>query len=113
MPSEHVRMVHDILRKHLPSNVSVWVFGSRACWTTKRSSDLDLALEGDCKLDYDIMYKLEYAFDESDLPYKVDVIDLNRVSDGFRQIVDSHKIILLDANTSDNERRTHDTVNIG
>ena len=109
MSLEHVRMVHDILRKHLPSNIRVWVFGSRACWITKRYSDLDLALEGDCKLDYDVLYKLEYAFDEFDLPYKVDVIDLNRVSNGFRQIVDSHKIILLDANTSYDAR--HDTAN--
>lgn len=87
----HLEMVQEILREHLPSGVTVWVFGSRVSWTTKDSSDLDLALEGDSPLNYDTIVSLEVAFEESDLPYKVDVIDLNRVSDSFRQIVDAQK----------------------
>lgn len=86
-------MILDILRKYLPVGVKVWVFGSRADWTTRDSSDLDLALEGDSALDYGVMVALETAFEESDIPYKVDVIDLNQVTDGFRQIVDAQKII--------------------
>ncbi len=86
-------MILDILRKYLPVGVKVWVFGSRADWTTRDSSDLDLALEGDSALDYGVMVVLETAFEESDIPYKVDVIDLSQVTDGFRQIVDAQKII--------------------
>ena len=90
----HLDVVLGILYKHLPAGVKVWVFGSRADWTTRDSSDLDLALEDDSALDYDTIMSLETAFEESSLPYKVDVVDLNRVSDSFKRIVDAQKVIL-------------------
>ena len=92
----HLDVVLGILRKHLPANVRVWVFGSRADWTTKDSSDLDLALESDSALDYGTLVALETAFEESKLPYMVDIIDLNQVSDSFRRIVGDQKIFLTD-----------------
>ena len=52
---DHLEMVQDVLRAHLPAGFKVWGFGSRATWTTKDSSDLDLAVEGDAKLDYKAM----------------------------------------------------------
>ena len=87
-------IVCDILRKHLPPDVRAWVFGSRADWTTKNSSDLDIALEGDGRLRYKTMSSLEYAFEESDLPYTVDVVDLKTANPTFRQIVDKQKMSL-------------------
>lgn len=83
----HKGMVCDILEKHLPAYVKVWVFGSRADWTTRDSSDLDLALDGGSRLDHDMMSDLSIAFEESDIPYKVDVIDMNALSDSFKHIV--------------------------
>lgn len=91
---DHLRVVQKILRENLPSGVAVWVFGSRADWATKDTSDLDLALEGDSALDHGTISALEMAFEESDLPYRVDIIDLNHVSDKFRQIVNAQKIPL-------------------
>ena len=99
---EHMKIVCGILRKHLPHNVNVWVFGSRADWTTKKSSDLDLALEGDDKIQYKIIHALARDFDDSTLPYAVDVIDLNQTSDIFRQIVDlQKKVLIYDTNIPD------------
>ena len=114
----HLDIVLDILHKHLPVDVKVWVFGSRVDWSTKDTSDLDLALEGDSALDYSTIVALETAFEESKLPYSVDVIDLNQVSDSFRQIVDVQKAPLPLANdtTSQNENwhivRLGDLVNV-
>ena len=87
----HLNTVLDILDRHLPTGVKVWVFGSRADWTTKDSSDLDLALEGGSALDHDTMSALEAAFEESSLPYRVDVIDLNQTSSNFIRIIESHR----------------------
>ena len=87
----HLDIILDILHKHLPADVGVWVFGSRADWTTKDSSDLDLALGGDSALDRGTIAALEAAFEESSLPYRVDIIDLNQVSDKFKRIVDAQK----------------------
>ena len=84
---DHLEIVQDILREHLPTDVRVWAFGSRANWTTKDSSDLDLAVEGATRLDNKVMSALEMAFEESDLPYFVDVVDLNTVGDAFKKIV--------------------------
>ena len=92
---DHLAIVRDILRAHLPAGFEVWVFGSRANWTTKDSSDLDLAVEGAARLDYRIMGDLEIAFEESDLLYAVDVVDLKDVSPEFKNIVDSQKVPLL------------------
>ena len=85
---DHLGIVQDILIKNLPAGVKVWVFGSRANWTTKDSSDLDLALEGEGKLSHKVLGALKDAFEDSSLPYTVDVVDFNRIGDAFKQIVE-------------------------
>ena len=91
---DHLEIVQGILREHLPLGVKVWAFGSRANWSTKDSSDLDLALEGESKLSHKVLGALKDAFEDSALPYTVDVVDLNRISDSFRQIVKSQRVPL-------------------
>ena len=92
---DHLEVVQGILREYLPVDVKVWVFGSRANWSTKDSSDLDLALEGESRLSHKLLGTLKDAFDDSALPYTVDVVDLNRIGDSFRQIVESQRTPLL------------------
>lgn len=89
---DHLRIVRNVLREYLPPNVNAWVFGSRANWTATDSSDLDLALKGDSRLGRKTMGALEDAFEDSSLPYTVDVIDLNRISDSFRRIVEAQRV---------------------
>ena len=91
---DHLEIVQGILREHLPEGVKVWVFGSRANWTTKDSSDLDLALESKTMLSHKLLGALKDAFEDSSLPYTVDVVDLNRIGDSFRQIVGSQRVPL-------------------
>ena len=98
--ANHLEIVQDILRSHMPAGFEVWVFGSRANWTTKDSSDLDLAVEGAASLDHGVMVGLEIAFEESDLPYTVDVVDLNAVSPGFKRIVEDQRVLLPSMATS-------------
>ncbi len=94
---DHLEIVQDILRAHLPAGFEVWVFGSRANYTTKDSSDLDLAVEGTASLNHRTMVGLEIAFEESDLPYTVDVVDLNAISHNFKQIVEDQRVPLPSA----------------
>ena len=88
---DQLEIVQHILLKHMPAGVKVWVFGSRANWTTKDSSDLDLALEGQGKLSHKVLGALKDAFEDSSLPYTVDVVDFNRIGDSFKQIVESQR----------------------
>ena len=119
--SDHLKIVQDILCTHLPSDVKVWVFGSRATWTTKDSSDLDLAVEGDMPLDFKTINILKDAFEDSSLPYTVDVVDMNRVSGSFRQVIEEHKtlfpvqesnleVAICDRNQQDRKNEHNDKV---
>ncbi len=78
---DHLEIVQDILRKHLPGDFKVWVLGSRANWTPKDSSDLDLALEGEGGLSYRLLRTMQDAFEDSNIPNPVDVVDFNRIGD--------------------------------
>ena len=75
------------------------------------SSDLDLALEGDSRLGRKTMGALEDAFEDSSLPYTVDVVDLNRISDSFRRIVAAQMVpfpVAQDSGeTRTNRRKVH------
>ena len=92
---DHLEIVQNILRDNLPAGVKVRVFGSRAKWSTRDASDLDLALEGEGKLDRSLLNSLADAFENSALPYKVDVVDINRTSEGFRRIIESNSEPLM------------------
>lgn len=83
---DNLSMVKQILREHVPE-YEVWVFGSRVQGTAKRYSDLDIALVGSEKLDFNRLYRLKEAFEESELPIRVDVIDWQTTSDAFRQVI--------------------------
>ncbi len=93
--ADHLRIVHNVLARHLPDGVKVWVFGSRATWATKDSSDLDLALEGDGEISRRSLSALEAAFEDSDLPFAVDVVDFSRIGEAFRRIVAKQRVQLM------------------
>lgn len=93
--NKHLKIVQDILRNNLPENVIVWVFGSRARGNPKRSSDLDLAIDANRVLTKQENSALFHAFEASDLPYKVDVVDLHTVNQGLKEIIENEKIQLL------------------
>lgn len=89
---EQLAIVQGILKAHLPKGTLAWAFGSRVTWTAKPFSDLDIALEGTAPLPPDVLIDLEEAFEASDLPWKVDLIDLNAVSPEFRAIVERQQV---------------------
>ncbi len=86
---------HEIQRK-LPG-VKIYLFGSLAKNKQKEHSDYDIALDFAKKIDLSILAELEDMFEESDiLPTlkKVDIIDLDNISDDFRNIIDKDKKLL-------------------
>ncbi len=101
---DSLEIILDILRKYLLPNTRVWVFGSRAKWTTHDGSDLDLAVEGTQPIDYDVMINMSIEFDDSNLPYTVDIVDLRTISSNFKKIINAQKIPLLFANQNNNSK---------
>jgi predicted nucleotidyltransferase len=81
---DEFEIVSRILARYVPDR-PVFVFGSRATGQAKRRSDLDIAVGGNEPLSLRIQGDLADAFDESDLPIEVDVVDLASVSETFRK----------------------------
>ena len=90
-------IVRAILLRHVRER-EIWAFGSRVRGTAKPFSDLDLAILGDQPLPPGIRTDLADDFTESDLPYKVDLIEWATTSDRFRAIIEAapHVILLQD-----------------
>ena len=86
--------VRAILKAHVPE-FEVWAFGSRAAGTAGAYSDLDLAIAGEGPLDSARRAALHEAFVESDLPWKVDLVDWVSVGERFRQAVEGRGRVMV------------------
>jgi predicted nucleotidyltransferase len=97
MPADHRRLVLDILRAHLPRGGKAWVFGSRATGRARHYSDLDLAIDAGRPLTLDEVAALAEAFRDSDLPYKVDLVDWRAIDERWRRIITAERVALTEA----------------
>ena len=77
----HWSAVQAILARYVGDR-SVWVYGSRSTGRNlRRGSDLDLAVEG--RFAAGVRGDLEGAFEESIVPFKVDVVAVGELDDAF------------------------------
>jgi type I restriction enzyme S subunit len=88
---ENWQIVREILQRYVPDR-EVWAFGSRAKWTAKEFSDLDLAIIGDTPLSIALTADMKEAFQESALPFKIDIVDWASITPSFRQVIQATKI---------------------
>jgi len=85
---KHLETIRRILAEYV-GDCEVRAFGSRVVRRAKDHSDLDLAVVAGNKIERRTKMLLREAFEESDLPFRVDVIDYSAVSDEFRAIIDA------------------------
>lgn len=91
---EHLRIVRQILQQHVPQ-YEIRAFGSRVTGRAKPYSDLDLAVMTTTEpLPLQVHAGLAEAFSESDLPWKVDLVDWQLIGPDFRSIVGQQYIVL-------------------
>lgn len=88
---QHLTTVRAILQMTVPS-IHAFVFGSRVHETNtvgkaKKYSDVDIALEPAHPLGWRVLAEVREAFEESDLPMRVDVIDWSVCTDDFKHHV--------------------------
>nr|WP_269111976.1 nucleotidyltransferase domain-containing protein [Acetobacter senegalensis] len=84
-----------ILNEIVPDR-EVRAFGSRVTGKAKPFSDLDLAIMGDEPLSLETRAQLEEAFSESELPWRVDVLEWVLVDNSFHEIIRKNNISLKD-----------------
>jgi type I restriction enzyme S subunit len=92
--AEDLEIVKAILAAHLQRSAKVWVFGSRATRKAKRFSDLDLALDLGHPMSLEEGGTLADSFENSDLPYKVDLVDLQTADPAFCALIRAESIPL-------------------
>jgi len=86
LSNQEIHIIKEILNSFVP-NAERWVFGSRACNQGAKYSDLDILLKTAEAISLATLGKLQEAFDESDLPFTVDLIDWHRITPEFRQLI--------------------------
>jgi type I restriction enzyme S subunit len=91
---EHVRIVRDILNAHLPEGTQIWAFGSRATWRARPNSDLDVAIDAGRSLTLDERAILAEALSDSDLPYRIDIVDWHAIGERFRRHIAAERVPL-------------------
>ena len=96
---EERQTVLALLQRHLPGTAA-WVYGSRAKWTSTPASDLDLVVFATPDQQPQVS-DLREAFEESDLPFRVDLFVWDDVPESFRQRIDADKAPLVDHEAGD------------
>ena len=89
VPEQHMETIRRILAEYT-GDCEVRIFGSRVNGTARDYSDLDLAIISEGRIKRRVKMLIREAFEESDLPFRVDVIDYNAASDSFRAIIDEN-----------------------
>ena len=88
MKPDYLHQVEKIILsrvKNLP--VKVYFFGSRATGHNRATSDIDIAILPEGKIPANLFTELRYYFEESNIPYKIDLVDLSTTDKAFYQNV--------------------------
>ena len=92
--AEQRKMVLALLEKHLP-NTTAWVYGSRAKWTARPQSDLDMVVFATPEQSSQV-FNLREAFEESNLPFRVDLFVWDDVPERFRKHIKQDYVVLVE-----------------
>ena len=84
-----------LLERHLP-HTTAWVYGSRAKWTARPQSDLDLVVFATPE-QHGLVSDLREEFEESNLPFRVDLFVWDAVPEQFRKRIEAEHVVLAPA----------------
>ena len=84
LTDKQLSAITSILGK-IVTGSEVWAYGSRANGSGHAGSALDLVIVGKDRITWQLMAKLKAAFEESNLPFSVDVLDWNGIPDNFKE----------------------------
>ena len=97
LEQRHIDFILQILHNNIPQkDAKFYIFGSRTKGNYKEYSDIDIAVQlQEGKLSADTLGKILLEFNDSTLPYEVDVVDLNAIDEKFRSIIENSLVQLL------------------
>lgn len=89
LEDRHAEIIKDILKKY---PYQFYAFGSRVKGTHRKLSDLDLCYKNNIPLRE--LRKISDEFSDSDLPFKIDIVNFNRCSPEFKALIQKEMIAL-------------------
>ena len=84
------KTVIALLKRHLPGTAA-WIYGSRVRWTVRPQSDLDLVVFSTLEQSSRVG-DLREAFEESDLPFRVDLFVWDDLPQSFRDRIQAEHV---------------------
>ena len=94
LPKSHVEIIQRILREQVPQ-AQVFAFGSRVSGTPRKYSDIDLAIALPQPLGLRKLRQLKEAFEDSDLPICVDIVEWSLADADFKAAVETQGMAAL------------------
>ena len=92
------KILLDLLNDYLPG-VTVWAYGSRIKGTARPQSDLDLAVFASAEQKRAVA-ALKEGFEESQLPFRVDMFVWDEIPAQFRENIQRAHVILVNSHSS-------------
>ncbi len=92
--AEERKTVLILLARYLP-NTTAWVYGSRVKWTARPESDLDVVVFATPEQAGRVS-ELREAFEESNLPFRVDLFVWDEVSEQFCKQIQAEHVVLVE-----------------
>lgn len=83
LDEEHKSIIRDILKNY---PYPVYVYGSRSRGDHRHNSDLDVCVIDD-RVTFDEILNLQIAFEDSYLPFTVDVVAWKNLSETFKALI--------------------------
>ena len=96
--SKQREIILALLKRYLP-NTEVWAYGSRIKGTAKPYSDLDM-VAFTTKEEVMSVPELREAFEESDLPFRVDFFIWDEIPSNFHRNIKEDHVILQERKTT-------------
>ncbi|MFA5554679.1 MAG: nucleotidyltransferase domain-containing protein [Phycisphaerae bacterium] len=103
VPVPHLRYLLKQIEFYIPKE-TVWAFGSRIKGTHRNASDLDLAIICGKEIAKKVLPKLNDIFIESNLPFKVQLLDFNRLPENMQENIKKKYVVLYNPNEKNNEK---------
>lgn len=92
MEEKYKNKLIEIIQNRLPT-CAILLYGSRARNDAREGSDIDLAVDCGKKIDRLIIADILEDIENSTIPYKVDLVDLQAISGDFKKEIQRDGVI--------------------
>ena len=99
IPAEQRTTLLELLERHLPGT-GAWVYGSRAKWTSRQQSDLDMVVFATPEQASRVS-DLREVFEDSNLSFRVDLFVWDAVPEPFRKHIEREHVVLVEKEERD------------